>query len=155
MHIYLIAIGQRMPGWIVDGFVEYQKRLPPHFTCELIELPAQKRAKNADIEKIREQESNVLLSHIPAGSLVIALDENGRQWPTEELATQFAKWEQEYKSISLLIGGPDGLSANCLQRAAVKWSLSKMTLPHPLVRIIVIEQIYRVFSILSSHPYHR
>lgn len=155
MKINLIAIGAKMPYWINEGFRAYAKRLPPDFRLNLIEIPAGKRLKKADLNRLQEEESNALLNAIPKNSLAIAFDRMGEELSTTTLAKQLIQWHQDNQSIALLIGGPEGLSQTCLQQAARVWSLSKLTLPHPLVRVLIAEQIYRAWSIMMQHPYHR
>lgn len=144
-----------MPGWVTTGFTEYAKRLPRDFSVELVELSLGPRGKNASIAKAIEKEGEQMLAAIPKGDRVIALDVLGKPWSTEQLADNIANWSMQGGNFSLLIGGPDGLSAECLQRADARWSLSALTLPHPTVRIILIEQLYRAWSILNNHPYHK
>jgi 23S rRNA (pseudouridine1915-N3)-methyltransferase len=155
MRIHLIAVGSRLDAWVYQGYEEYAKRLTHDCTLQLIEIPALKRSKNADIDRITRVEGQKLLAAIPRGARVIALDVQGRQHSTEELAGKLANWLQQGQDVALMVGGPEGLSADCLARANEKWSLSKLTLPHPLVRIVVAEQIYRAWSVLVHHPYHR
>ena len=155
MLIRLLAIGTKMPSWIEEGFVEYAKRFPPSCQLELVEIAAAKRTKNSVSERLIEQESEKLMAAIKPGNHIIALEVKGTMWSTEQLAQQLENWQNGRRNIDLLIGGPDGLSGHCLQKAETKWSLSKLTLPHPLVRIIVAEQLYRAVSILQNHPYHR
>lgn len=155
MKINLIAIGKRMPSWVETGYSEYAKRLNNELILNLIELPLDKRNKNADVKRCLEHEGKNMLAAIPPHDRVIALDVQGHAWNTVQLATQLQQWRQDGSNISLLIGGPDGLAPDCLTRAETKWSLSMLTFPHPLVRIIVAEQIYRAWSILKQHPYHR
>lgn len=155
MLIRILTIGNKMPGWVAEGYQEYAKRLPSHWTLDLIEIPLEKRTKQADIARIKQREGEKLLAAIKPQHLVIALEVLGKPWTTEQLATHLKQWQDEAQNIDLLIGGPDGLSAECLQKARLKWSLSPLTLPHPLVRIVLAEQIYRAFSIIQGHPYHR
>ena len=155
MKINLIAVGQRMPAWVTDAFQEYNKRLPPELQLKLIETPLAKRSKTSVMQKLIDQEGEQMLAHIPPQDHVIALEVKGKAWSTEELAKQLQNWQHDGRNINLLIGGPDGLSQRCLERAEQRWSLSPLTLPHPLVRVIIAEQIYRAWSILSGHPYHR
>ncbi|MGD8592300.1 MAG: 23S rRNA (pseudouridine(1915)-N(3))-methyltransferase RlmH [Gammaproteobacteria bacterium] len=155
MRIHLIAVGNRLDAWVYQGYEEFAKRLSQDCTLQLIEIPAIKRGKNADIERITREESQKMLAAIPKGARVIVLDIHGRQRSTEELAGKLADWLQGGQDVALLVGGPEGLSADCLARADETWSLSKLTLPHPLVRIVVAEQIYRAWSVLNNHPYHR
>lgn len=155
MKINIVAVGKRMPDWINTGYQEYAKRMPRTMPMELIEIPLQTRSKNQDINKLVQQEGELMLRAIPAANTVVALDVKGQQWDTPAFAGQLQQWREQGKDLNLLIGGPDGLASACLQRAHAHWSLSRLTLPHPLVRVIVAEQIYRAFSILSQHPYHR
>lgn len=144
-----------MPDWVTLGFDEYSKRLPAGYTLKLTEITPEKRTKQADIPRITEKEGEKILAAIKPGHLVIALDVKGQSWSTEQLATSLKTWHAENQNIDLLVGGPDGLSPRCLQHARIKWSLSPLTLPHPLVRILLAEQLYRAWSIIQGHPYHR
>ena len=155
MIIRLIAIGNKMPGWVVSGFEEYQKRFTQEFELELIEIPAIKRLKNPPTERIIEEEGEKLLEATKKSHHLMVLDVKGASWTTPQLATKLKRWQDDGRHVDMLIGGPDGLSNRCLQLAETKWSLSPLTLPHPLVRIVVAEQLYRAMSILQNHPYHR
>lgn len=155
MQIHLLAIGQRMPGWIEEGFETYRKRLPKSAELLLREIPQGKRTTNADLEKIKSEEGQRMLDFIEPQDRVIALEIKGEAWSTEHLALELKKWQETGQRIVLLIGGPEGLSRAARARADLCWSLSPLTLPHPLVRILVAEQIYRAHSILTHHPYHR
>ena len=155
MQIHLIAVGQRLDDWVNRGFSEFAKRLPPECRINLIEVPPNKRTKNSDISRVVEEEGDRLLAAVPARSHIIVLDAAGKQWSTEQLAGQLDHWLGDGRDIALLVGGPDGLSGRCKTTAETHWSLSNLTLPHPLVRVLVAEQIYRAWSILKGHPYHR
>lgn len=155
MRIRLIAVGTKMPTWVETGFLEYSKRLPRELSLELLEIPVAKRSKNYNAEQMKQQEGDKILSVIGAGEGVIALDVKGKNWSTEKLSDNMQGWLQEGRHYNLLVGGPDGLDQRCLQRADQTWSLSNLTLPHPLVRVILAEQIYRSWSFLKGHPYHR
>lgn len=155
MIIQLITIGKHMPAWVQDGVQTYLKRLPAQFQLKVTELSMEKRSKNSNIEKLKTLEGQALLSATQPGSLVIALDEHGKTWSTQQLATQLTQWRENYRHIDLLVGGPDGLSDELKRSATLTWSLSPLTLPHPLVRVIIAEQIYRAYSIMTQHPYHR
>jgi 23S rRNA (pseudouridine1915-N3)-methyltransferase len=154
MRILLISIGQKMPDWLALGFKEYAQRLPNNL-LQLIELPLGNRPKGGETQKAMAEESARMLKAIPAGAHVIALDPRGRDLSTELLAEQLGEWMQAGRDVALLVGGPDGLSADCLARADARFSLSKLTFPHMLVRVIVAEQVYRAWTILQNHPYHR
>lgn len=155
MKIHLLAVGVRMPEWVEKGYAEYAGRLPRECTLRLLEVPPGRRGAHADVARIVQAEGERLLAAVPAGSRLIALDERGQQWSTMELAGRLAGWLGEGRDVSLLVGGPDGLDADCRARANALWSLSRLTLPHPLVRVVVAEQIYRAWSVLHNHPYHR
>lgn len=155
MNIHLLAIGKRMPSWVESGYQQYADRLPHDYRLNLIEIDSKPRAKSADITRILQAEGKQLLNKVPKHSLIIALDRQGKALNTEQIAGELLRWHDDSQDISLLIGGPEGLSNDCLQAATQTWSLSKLTLPHPLVRVLIAEQIYRAFSILSHHPYHR
>lgn len=155
MKLQLIAVGTKMPDWVTQGFNQYQKRFPRDMPFELIEIPAGKRSKNADIPRILQKEGEQILSAIPKNNHIVALDLPGKPWATPELAQQLNKWQLDGRDVSLLIGGPEGLAPSCKQAAQQSWCLSKLTLPHPLVRILVAESLYRAWSINNNHPYHR
>jgi len=155
VRIHLIAVGTRMPGWVTQGFEEYARRLPADCALQLVEVAAGKRGKNADIARITRDEGERTLAAIPKGARVVALDVKGRSWSTEQLSQQLDGWLHDGRDLALLVGGPEGLAAECLARAEQRWSLAPLTLPHPLVRIVVAEQLYRAWSILNGHPYHR
>jgi len=155
MIIRLIAVGNKMPDWVTEGYQDYAKRLPSGYALKLVEIAPEKRTKQADIPRITEREGEKILATIKPGNLVIALDVLGQPWSTPQLASALNTWHSENRDVDLLVGGPDGLSSACLQKSQLKWSLSALTLPHPIVRVVVAEQIYRAFSILQNHPYHR
>lgn len=152
-RLRIVAIGNRMPGWVQAGFEEYRKRLPRDFAVELRELALARRG--ADTARAIEEEGHALLGALAPDELVVALEVNGQPWSTEELAARMRIWRDEGHRVAFLIGGPDGLSAACRERATHCWSLSRLTLPHPLVRVVLVEQLYRAWSILVAHPYHR
>ncbi len=155
MRIKLITVGTKMPGWVEQGYSEYNKRMPKEMPVELLELPLGHRGKGADLARAIQKEGDQMLAAIPSSDKVIALDVKGKPWSTEQLAQQLADWQMDGGNISLLVGGPDGLDSRCLQRAERKWSLSALTLPHPLVRVLLAEQLYRAWTILKGHPYHK
>jgi 23S rRNA (pseudouridine1915-N3)-methyltransferase len=144
-----------MPDWIEQGYEEYARRLKGECTLSLKEIPPGKRGKSVSVSRTIEEEGQRLLGSIPKGAHVVALDVLGKAWSTEQLASSMTRWMQQGQTISLLVGGPEGLSEACVQRADQRWSLSALTFPHPLVRVIVAEQLYRAYSINKNHPYHR
>lgn len=155
MLIKVAAIGQRMPQWVDTAWQEYARRFPPATRLELAELPMQRRGKNPDIDRLKNQECQALIASVPKGAKAIAMDISGRKWSTADLASEFENWMSCGRDICLLIGGPDGLSGQCLATVEGKWSLGPLTLPHPLVRVVLAEQLYRAWSIVNRHPYHR
>ena len=155
MIFRLIAVGNKMPDWIERGYLEYAKRLAGGYQLTLLEISPEKRTKQADIPRIINKEGDKMLAALQHGSVVVALDVKGQSWSTETLAKHMQIWHSENRTVDILVGGPDGLSAACLQKAQIKLSLSALTLPHPLVRVIIAEQLYRGWSILQNHPYHR
>ncbi len=150
MRIRIVSIGTRGPRWVQDGYAEYARRLPRQCRLELVEVAAE-RGEGAR----KAREGRRLLEKIGRGDLVVALDPTGSLWTSEQLAARLERWMQEGRNLTLLIGGADGLAPDCLQRAAVRWSLSPLTFPHLLVRVLVAEQLYRAYSWLRNHPYHR
>ncbi len=144
-----------MPDWVKQGYEEYAKRMPRE--CELVlkEIVAGKRQKNADVARLVRDEGERMIAAIPAGTHIVTLDLHGKTWSTPDLAEKLQRWQDSGQNISLLIGGPEGLAKAAISQADDSWQLSKLTFPHPLVRIIVAEQIYRAWSILRNHPYHR
>lgn len=155
MRIRLIAIGTRMPDWIEAGYADYAGRLPRELKLELVELPVEHRGKNADIARLRDAEGSALLRAAGSEARIIAFDEHGNQPDTVGWSKALERWQQDGRDVALLIGGPDGHAPAVLAKAEAKWSLSKLTFPHALVRVIVAEQLYRAWSLLNHHPYHR
>ena len=155
MQIHIAAIGQKMPRWVNEGYVEYAKRLPHQARLNLIEVPAGKRGKNADVARILDDEGERLLAAVPRGSRIIALERTGKPVTTRDMARKMESWMQSGADAALLIGGPEGLSRRCQQSAHEIWSLSALILPHPLVRVVLAEQLYRAWSINQNLPYHR
>ena len=155
MKIRLIAVGTRMPDWVNTGYHEFSKRLNDDVRLELVEIAAGKRGKSVDIARLTEKEGEAQLAAVANNDRVIALEVHGKPWSTEDLSQKLRQWLAEGRNISLLVGGPEGLSADASARADEQWSLSPLTLPHPLVRVLLAEQIYRAWTLLKGHPYHR
>lgn len=155
MKISLLTIGNKMPAWVNTAYSEYSGRLIQDCKLDLYEIAANKRTKNSDLNKIKIIESEKLIQAIPKGDWVVSLEVKGKAWSTEQLSKQMENWMQSGQNISLLIGGPEGMTDACRKRADQLWSLSPLTLPHPMVRVIVAEQLYRAWSIIKNHPYHR
>ena len=155
MQIALLAVGTRLPAWVNDGFDAYRKRLPPQLELRLEEIPLGQRRPRESAESAIRAEGEQLLRRAADADLVIALDERGRQWSSVELSAAMQDWQTQSPRVAILVGGPDGLSQACRDKAQRLWSLSRLTLPHALVRVLVAEQIYRAWTILQGHPYHR
>lgn len=155
MDLTVAAVGTRMPAWVVAAWDEYARRFPRGLRLVLREIPLARRGRNADVAALRASEGEALRAAVPAGHRVVALDERGRQWSTPELAERLETWMREEHGVCFLVGGPDGLDESCRQAARDTWSLSRLTLPHPLVRALVAEQLYRAWTITQNHPYHR
>jgi 23S rRNA (pseudouridine1915-N3)-methyltransferase len=158
MKIRIVTIGQKMPDWVQTGFEDYFKRIQPFVQTQITELPMARRGKNdaeSDIQKYCIQEGQSILQSLKPQEQLIALEVNGRHLTTEKMADNMQHWMQDGQDIVLAIGGPDGLSDEVRRSAKWHWSLSDLTLPHPLVRIILIEQLYRAMTVINNHPYHR
>lgn len=155
MRIQILAIGTKMPSWVEEACQEYLKRFPRDFSVQFRELPLAPRGKKTPAKLAMDKEGEQLLSALGGNDWVVALDRGGRMWSTEDLATQASEWQMKGQPVSLLVGGPDGLAPACLARANQCWSLSALTLPHPLVRVVLAEQLYRAWSLLNKHPYHK
>ncbi|NND58922.1 MAG: 23S rRNA (pseudouridine(1915)-N(3))-methyltransferase RlmH [Gammaproteobacteria bacterium] len=149
MQLRLVAVGTKMPAWVQQGYTGFATRMPRECQLSLTEIPIARKGRGAT------EEGERILAAVPQKDLVVALEVTGRPWSTEQLAQQLENWRGSGRNVSLLIGGPDGLSDACRDRADQKWSLSPLTFPHALVRIIVAEQLYRAWTILQNHPYHR
>lgn len=154
MRLRLVAVGTRMPGWVDEGFREYAGRMPRECRLELREVALGRRRRGGDAGRAMAEEAERLLA-ASADCLRICLDVRGAQVDTPGLARRLAGWLQVGQDVALLVGGPDGLAQPCLQAAQWRWSLSPLTLPHGLVRVLLAEQLYRAWTVLSGHPYHR
>ncbi|MEQ8799918.1 MAG: 23S rRNA (pseudouridine(1915)-N(3))-methyltransferase RlmH [Salinisphaeraceae bacterium] len=155
MRLNLVACGTRMPDWVERGYREYAKRLGNDCPLQLTEVPLGHRRKQEPPDAAVADEGRRMLAAVPDNHAVVALDVDGRAWRTRDLADQIEAWRMDGRDRSLLIGGPDGLSPDCRARADQSWSLSPLTLPHGLVRVVVAEALYRAISLLAGHPYHR
>lgn len=155
MQVSLIAVGTRMPDWVERAFSEYAKRMPPICKLSLIEIVAGKRGKNADIPRILRDEALAIQSAVGANTKIIALDRKGQSIDTVRLAQQQQTWIDESQDVAIVIGGPEGIDQTLLATADQIWSLSALTFAHPLVRVMIAEQLYRAWSINANLPYHR
>jgi 23S rRNA (pseudouridine1915-N3)-methyltransferase len=155
MQIEVISASSKQPDWVRSGFDNYARRLRGSCQMSLTEIPLAKRTRSAPASRLCEQEGRRMLAAVPRGARIVALDESGRAWSTVQLKQRLEKWLQGGQAVALLIGGPDGLAPECLDRADERWAVSSLTLPHGLVRILVAEALYRAWSLLEHHPYHR
>ncbi len=155
MKIHLIAVGKKIPDWVNSGYAEFSKRMPPELQINLIEITPSIRNKTTPTEKNIKEEGERIQSAIPANSKLIVLDEKGKNFSSIDLSKKMEDWLPMGQDIVLVVGGADGIDPVIKQQADEKWSLSSFTLPHALVRVVVAEQLYRAWSILQGHPYHR
>lgn len=155
MKCRLIAAGTRLPEWVNQGFREYQKRLRAPLVLELSEIPLGARRAGEGPQRAMAREGSNMLAAVGPKDYVVALEVTGPSMTTEGLSAWLSLRLREARPLAMLIGGPDGLAPECRERADESWSLSPLTLPHALVRVVVAEQIYRAMSILAGHPYHR
>ena len=155
MRLLIVSVGHKMPGWISDGFNEYAKRMPREAKVELVELKPEPRSSGKTTAQIMEAEAARILAALPAGAKVYALDERGAQWTTRKLADEMKSWMGDGCDVAFIIGGADGLHDSVKQAAHKLLALSALTLPHAMVRVLLAEQLYRAWSLMHNHPYHR
>ncbi len=155
MRLSIAAVGQKMPRWVNEGFSQYQRRMPGHLKLAVNEVTLPKRNRNADIQQLIKSEATSLQAALPPNCLRIAMDRTGKLWTTMDLADRLQDWQQDGRDIGFMIGGPDGLDPGLISAANLVWSLGALTLPHPIVRVILAEQLYRAWTITVGHPYHR
>jgi 23S rRNA (pseudouridine1915-N3)-methyltransferase len=155
MKARLIAVGERAPAWVAEGFAEYRKRLSHWLPLELVEVEPGLRGKGRDAQRAMQDEGARVLAAVPRNTLVVALDGRGRMWSSEQLAQRLEHWRGQGRDLAFLIGGPEGHAPEVLARADESWSLGALTLPHMLVRLVLAEQLYRAAAMLANHPYHR
>jgi 23S rRNA (pseudouridine1915-N3)-methyltransferase len=155
MQIAVISASGKQPDWVRTGFDTYARRLRGNCSLSLTEIALAKRGKTVALPKVLEQEGLRMLAAVPKGAHIVALDESGQAFRTAELSVRLQSWLDAGRPVALLIGGPDGIADQCFERADERWSLSPLTLPHGLVRVVVAEALYRAWSLLEHHPYHR
>ena len=153
-HIKILAVGRRMPSWVGDAIADYKKRLCD-LRLEILEIPQIKRTASQPASKAMRLECEKLLATVEKDTYIVALDQSGSRINSKQLATQLEQWMQNHQAVAFLIGGSDGLDSRCKKQSHAVWSLSDMTLPHALARLILVEQLYRAWTILKDHPYHR
>lgn len=154
MHLRVIAVGTRQPAWVQAGTADYLRRLPKEWKAELVEVPAAARSAHADVSRCRTSEAERVL-RAARGARLVALDEHGAEHTSAQWAIALRGWLQDGRDVVMAIGGPDGHGSTLLEVAEARWSLSRLTLPHGLVRVVLLEQLYRAWSITANHPYHR
>jgi len=155
MRLIVLAVAERPPAWLGQGIAEYAKRLPKPYTPDLVDLAPAPRGKHPDLARAVRDEGQRVLAALPRNALLVALDERGTEWTSPELARRLNDWSQLGRDLVFAIGGADGHAPDVVQRADQRWSLGRLTLPHHLARLIVVEQLYRAWSLVNNHPYHR
>ena len=155
MKITVVAVGQRQPPWANAAVDEYLSRLPAEFNVECKLVKAESRSGDVPLTRVLSAEAARVRAAIPNGAWLIALDERGKDWTTQQLAAQLQRWRDSAEDVAFAIGGADGLDAELKEQARTLLRLSSMTLPHALARVVLAEQLYRAASILAGHPYHR
>ncbi|ALB01288.1 50S rRNA methyltransferase [Francisella persica ATCC VR-331] len=155
MKIKIITLGEKPPKWVSDGYDEYKKRLSKSIPLELIELPITKRSKTGNPKLWMKKEAKTIIGKLNHSDHLVILDVNSKIISTEELAEKMQNWKFNNPNVVILIGSPNGIDQSVKEIAKEKISISKMTFPHPLVRIIIAEQLYRAYTILEGHPYHK
>jgi len=154
VKLRILTVGHKMPDWVELGCAEYLKRMPREMTVEIVEIKPDKRAAGKNAAQVQEAESKRIIEAVGRDYL-ITLDEHGQEVTTLQLADRMKNWLSGGRDVSLVIGGADGLHADVKIRADWLWSLSKLTLPHGMVRVLLAEQLYRAHSVINNHPYHR
>ena len=155
MKIRLLAVGTKMPAWVTQGVTEYTKRLPTDCQLEIVEINPGFRGKSASKAKAMAQEAEAINKALRGNEHIVTLEVEGKNWSTEELSDNLEHWRSFGQDIAFIVGGADGLDPSITVKARQRWSLSRLTLPHPMVRIMVAEQVYRAWTILQGHPYHK
>lgn len=155
MHIRLLAVGDRQPSWVDEAFGTYAGRLPREWKFRVDVIPTVRRNKNDKSHQAMEAEGELILGKIGQAEQVVLLDERGKQFSSKALAVRLSDWQADGRDLCFVIGGPDGVAEVCKQRADFTWSLSQLTLPHGLARVLFAEQLYRAHSLHTGHPYHR
>ncbi len=155
MQIQIVSVGQKMPAWVDMACADYIKRMPRELPIQITSIALAHRKNNDASKRPKQQESQQILKKLAPGSFNIALDEQGKQWSSIEWSQQLKHWMFEYPRVNLVIGGPDGLAEDCRAACSQTIALGRMTMPHALVRVVLVEQLYRAWTLLQGHPYHR
>jgi 23S rRNA (pseudouridine1915-N3)-methyltransferase len=155
MQIQVINVAQKLPAWVDAACDDYLKRIPREISLKFVTVPLASRKSQQSPARLQQQESALILEKLTSGSLNIALDERGESWSSADWSKQLQRWMFDFPRVNLIIGGPDGLSPACIEACQHRISLGKMTMPHALVKVVLVEQLYRAWTILTGHPYHR
>ncbi|MFT5218767.1 MAG: 23S rRNA (pseudouridine1915-N3)-methyltransferase [Gammaproteobacteria bacterium] len=155
MQVRILALGQKMPSWVDSACADYLKRFPREIDVNLTTLPIASRKSKDSVDRMKLVESKMIMEKLGSGGLNIALDEHGELWSSQDWAKQMESWMLSHPQVNLIIGGPDGLSESCRQACQKTVALGKITMPHSLARVVLVEQLYRALTILKGHPYHR
>ncbi|MCK5942179.1 MAG: 23S rRNA (pseudouridine(1915)-N(3))-methyltransferase RlmH [Planctomycetes bacterium] len=155
MKVSLLTVSQKQPAWVVDGCREYERRLPRAWQFRLVELKPAPRTSGATTQRVQQAEAERVRQALPKNAVVVALDERGESWSTEEFAERLEQWQQGGRDLAFVIGGADGLDPEFRRQADHRLSLSRMVMPHGLVRVVFVEQLYRVATVIDGHPYHK
>ena len=153
MRLRVLALGNKMPAWVEEGVTEYARRMPLEFNLEWLDIPVARRGRGT-ASRYLELEAEAIQARL-GNDYLVALDVQGREVSTDWIAGRFDQWQMEGQRVSIVIGGPDGLHQSILSASRERWSFGRITMPHPLARVILSEQIYRAWSIQTGHPYHR
>lgn len=155
MQIQLINVAQKLPAWVDMACDDYRKRLPREMALKIVTVPLAIRKAKQSTHKLQQRESALIMEKLTPGSLNLALDVRGEQWSSSDWSQNLQRWMFEFPRVNLIIGGPDGLSPQCLECCHHRVSMGRMTMPHALVKVVLLEQLYRAWTILQGHPYHR
>lgn len=155
MKLVVAAVGTRMPDWVTTAWDDYARRMPADCSLELREIKAEDRRTGKTTTRMMADEAERLTSVVTPGAITVALDERGRDVSTMDVFHSLEQWRETTSQVVFFIGGPDGLDDTLKREATLRWRLSSMTLPHPMVRVILAEQLYRAWAIMTNHPYHR
>lgn len=155
MDVLILAVGTRMPAWVDQAYADYEKRMPADAQLRLIEIKPEKRLGGRTPAQLMAAEAARIQAVLPRGAFCVVLDERGKQLSSTGLAEAWQSWRAHGRELAFIIGGADGLAPELKAHASFLWALSALTLPHALVRVILVEQLYRAVTILQQHPYHR
>ncbi len=155
MQIQIINVAQKLPAWADAACDDYLRRMPRELSLKLVTVPLAARSSNQSAEKLRLRESASILDKLRPGGFDLALDQRGDLWSSNDWSQNLQRWMFDFPQVNLIIGGPDGLSRECLDACRKRVALGRMTMPHALVKVVLLEQLYRAWTIHQGHPYHR